>query len=497
MTSCYVPRRYIMILFSHFGFFIVYALRVNLSVVLVAMVNSTYANVDNSDPECRSTDTNVTAAEYNGGEFNWNQNQQGIILSSFFYGYLLTQVPGGWLSMKFGGKIVLGLGVLGTCVLTILTPLAARTSIYWLIVVRVLEGFGEGVTFPAMHSLLAQWAPPEEISRMAVIAYSGMQTGTIVSLPLSGVLADSSFLGGWPSAFYVLGAVGCVWFLFWMIFIYDGPENHPSISNVERLYITKSHNNSSSDTKSTKIPWSHILTSRPVWAIMIGLFSHCWVWYMLLTGLPSYFSEVLDFKLKNNGFLSALPYLSSFVVQQIGGWFADYLRKNWISTTAARRLAGILAFYPSAGFLLLVSYAGCDQIALSVGYLVLAVTFITLNQIGLICSQVDIAPRYVGIIMGLANSAGTIAGCITPSVTGYFTNEHPTREQYRKVFMIAASICVIGGTFCNVFVSGELQPWNDIYHDEENFNGSDEEQVLINSSNSINDDELVDNYVRT
>lgn len=70
-------------------------------------------------------------------------NLVGIILSSFFYGYLLTQIPGGWLSMKYGGKIVLGLGVLGTCILTIVTPFAARASVYWLIVVRVLEGFGE------------------------------------------------------------------------------------------------------------------------------------------------------------------------------------------------------------------------------------------------------------------------------------------------------------------------------------------------------------------
>ena len=45
--------------------------------------------------------------------------------------------------MKYGGKIVLGLGVLGTCILTIVTPFAARSSVYWLIVVRVLEGFGE------------------------------------------------------------------------------------------------------------------------------------------------------------------------------------------------------------------------------------------------------------------------------------------------------------------------------------------------------------------
>lgn len=480
----YIPRRHVVIVMSHFAFFIVYALRVNLSVVLVAMVNSTYAHVDaDMDPECRTTSVNKTLPG-NTGEFNWNQNEQGIILSSFFYGYLFTQVPGGWLSMRYGGKLVLGLGVLGTCVLTLLTPLAARGSIYWLIVVRVLEGFGEGVTFPAMHFLLAQWAPPQEVSRMAVIAYSGMQTGTIISLPISGVLADSSFLGGWPSAFYVLGGVGCVWFIFWILFVYDGPENHPSISERERNYITKSLNNSASDTKGSAIPWAKMLTSMPVWAVMVGLFSHCWVWYMLLTGLPSYYKDVLDFDIKSNGFLSALPYLSSFVFHQFAGVAADYLRKHCMSTTATRRFAGMLAFYPTALFLILTSYAGCDQVVLSVTYMVLAVTFITFNQVGLICSQVDISPRYVGIIMGLANTCGTIAGCVTPSVTGYFTNGMPTRGQYRKVFIIAACVCVIGGTFCNIFISGVRQPWNDLDADQD---GCIDNCLVDNTEDEYND----------
>ena len=73
-------------------------------------------------------------------------------------------------------------------------------------------------------------------------------------------------------------------------------------------------------------------------------------------------------------------------------------------------------------FLMLTSYAGCDH-TLSVVYMVLAIGFVNFNQVGLICSQVDISPRYVAIIMGLANTAGTVAGCITPSVTGYFTND--------------------------------------------------------------------------
>ena len=67
----------------------------------------------------------------------------GIILGSFFYGYIFTQLPGGWLAGRVGGKQLFGLGVFCTAVLTLLTPLAANQSLYALIGLRVLEGLGE------------------------------------------------------------------------------------------------------------------------------------------------------------------------------------------------------------------------------------------------------------------------------------------------------------------------------------------------------------------
>lgn len=67
----------------------------------------------------------------------------GLVLASFFYGYIVTQIPGGILAERYGGKWVLGLGCLGTTVLTLVTPIAAYQSLGLLVAVRVLEGFGE------------------------------------------------------------------------------------------------------------------------------------------------------------------------------------------------------------------------------------------------------------------------------------------------------------------------------------------------------------------
>lgn len=77
------------------------------------------------------------------GEFNWNSNTQGLVLGAFFYGYIITQIPGGWLAEVFGGKKLFGFGVLCTAILTLLTPLAARWNLYVFIALRVIEGIGE------------------------------------------------------------------------------------------------------------------------------------------------------------------------------------------------------------------------------------------------------------------------------------------------------------------------------------------------------------------
>ncbi len=118
------------------GMLALYALRFNLSVVIVSMVKS------GKNGTASSTDS---TQEGDGGEFAWDERVQSQVLSAFFFGYVVSQLPGGWLAdnSRLGAKWLLGLGILLTAVFTMLSPLAARLHHGLFIACRVVEGLFE------------------------------------------------------------------------------------------------------------------------------------------------------------------------------------------------------------------------------------------------------------------------------------------------------------------------------------------------------------------
>ncbi|XP_072029904.1 sialin-like [Amphiura filiformis] len=479
-----VKARHALAILGFLGFFNVYCMRVNLSVALVAMANYTSTKNETLSEECSGNlSTHITQGT--AETYHWDENTQNQILSAFFYGYLVTQIPGGWLAGKYGGKWLFGLGVLCTTILTLLTPLAASAGTGWLIAVRVLEGLGEGVTFPAMHAMWGSWAPPLERSKLATFTYAGSHMGTIISSPISGVLCDSNFLGGWPAVFYLFGALGLVWFVFWTLLAHDTPAQHPRISPEEREYIEKSigHRNK----RSLSVPILSVFTSVPMWAIIISHFANNWGFYTLLTNLPNYLKNVLKFDLSQSGFLSGLPYIFLWLAVVFGGQVADYLRMNNILTTGqTRKLFNNLGLSIPAISLVLVGYVGCDR-TLAIVFLCVACLGAGLTMSGCNVNHLDIAPQYAGILMGITNCGATIPGFAGPAVVGALTENNNTISQWRIVFWICFGIYMFGIITYTFMASGVEQPWA-----KEEYtvvvNASEEDQEPSEENHHVNPD---------
>uniref|UniRef100_A0A3Q2HMX8 Sialin n=1 Tax=Equus caballus TaxID=9796 RepID=A0A3Q2HMX8_HORSE len=410
--------RYNLAVLAFFGFFVLYALRVNLSVALVDMVDSNTTSADNvTSKECAEHSAPVKILRSQTGKrYQWDAETQGWILGSFFYGYIVTQVPGGYIARKVGGKRLLGFGILGTAVFTLFTPIAADFGVGALVVLRALEGLGEGVTFPAMHAMWSSWAPPLERSKLLSISYAGAQLGTVVSLPLSGIIC---LYMNWTYVFYLFGIVGIIWFILWISLVSDTPETHMRISQYEKEYILSSLRNQLSSQKS--VPWVPMLKSLPLWAIVVAHFSYNWTFYTLLTLLPTYMKEILRFNIQENGFLSALPYLGCWLCMILSGQAADNLRAKWnVSTVCVRRVFTLIGMIGPAVFLVAAGFIGCDY-SLAVAFLTISTALGGFCSSGFSINHLDIAPSYAGILLGITNTFATIPGMAGPVIAKSLT----------------------------------------------------------------------------
>ncbi|HPU15760.1 MAG TPA: MFS transporter, partial [Polymorphobacter sp.] len=228
-----VAKRHILVTLCFIAAFICYIDRVNISVAIIPMAE----------------------------QFGWSATTKGLVLSSFFIGYLLAMLPSGWAANRWGGKTLLGLALLGWSLFTFLTPVAALTSFAALIATRILMGMGEAATFPAIFNLYARWLPKAERTRGVVLAYAGIPLGTVFALSTTGWLVEHH---GWESVFHVFGGAGLVFAVVWMLFIHGSPAKHPRISAGERDLLADCI---SDDGPRVAIPWAGLLRHKAVWAL--------------------------------------------------------------------------------------------------------------------------------------------------------------------------------------------------------------------------------------
>ncbi len=133
---------------------------------------------------------------------------------------------------KYGSSIVLRIAVVVWSLFTLLTPIAAHTSLWALYLVRFGMGLGEGALLPAIHAALGRWVPVAERTRCVTFVTSGQLVGTVIALGSSPITSRN-----WASTFYFFGLCGFVWALCAAYWYTSLPESHPRISHREKAYI--------------------------------------------------------------------------------------------------------------------------------------------------------------------------------------------------------------------------------------------------------------------
>lgn len=420
-----IPYRFKVIFLSFIAVFICYIDRVNISVAIIPMQE----------------------------QFGWSELQVGIVLGTFYVGYMISMTLGGYLADKYGGKKVLGYALIIWSLFTIITPFFAYSGLWWLIFIRILLGLGEGVTFPAWHSIYARWIPFNERTRAVGFTNSGIAAGTVFGYVVAAIIIANY---SWEWVFYSFGLMGIFWYFFWQRIVTSYPEDNKNLSNNE-LQLIKAQAPSNSTPPS--IPFLKLIKNWPFLAIAVATFCNNWALFTFISYLPKFINAPIadggmGIDLGSSAFIYSLlmPSLVAMFSLILGGYISDSFIKKGYKVINVRKTVNSIGFFGSAIFLYLISLQDTLFNAIFLLCLIQLCTGICAGGFGV--NHADLGPKYTGTLVGISGSIGMIAAIFSPMVAGLVLE---VTSSWDVIFYICSGILVFGGLFYLKFGSADRQ----------------------------------------
>ncbi|HEU4550644.1 MAG TPA: MFS transporter [Rhizomicrobium sp.] len=379
--------------------------------------------------------TNITVAGLEmTKEYGIGKVELGWVFSAFLVGYAVFQIPAGWVVGKLGPRLTLTLGLAWWGVFSVAVALIPPTmggALWALVAVRFVLGMGEAVAYPSSNQFIAAWFPSNERGVANGWVFGGVGFGAAVSQPLVAAI----MLGyGWRAVFWFSAAIGLVVGAFWYWFSRDTPRQHPRITEAERDQI-EAGLPEKIEGPMPPVPWARVFTSRDVWGVAIAYFAFGYVAFIFLNWFFIYLADGRGINLRESGFLAMLPFISMTVCCLAGGVISDWLVKHkgqyW-----GRSLYGAFTLVITAAFL--VVGAQVQNATLAVLVLAGGAGALYLGQATYWAVAADYGGPHTGVISGLVNMGGQIAGAITASATPWFA----VKFGWASAFYIAAGVSV-------------------------------------------------------
>ena len=348
-------------------------------------------------------------------DFHLDPVVEGVILGSFFWTYLLFQVPGGWLLDRFGPRrVVGGSGVLWG-VFQAIGGLAGGGG--FLVFQRLGLGATEAPIAPAGAKLNSAWLPSRERARGATFVDAAGPFGSAVGgLAVTWIIAAT---GGWRWAFVVTGVITVVVSVLYYAYLRDRPQEHPKVSRAELAHICDEED-PADDAAPGAVPLPRVpdyLRSRSFWGMMLGRLGWATVWWGIISWTPSYLNRALGFDLAALGWGTFLVYGSGVLGQLAAGYATD----RWRAATPRHNLVMRTVFAVSGvgTAAAIFSLPGIQDGATALAALSVAVFLI--NAGGLYWAiPAWLAPKeQVGTVGGVMNIASSGGGSLAPIVMGF------------------------------------------------------------------------------
>lgn len=355
--------------------------------------------------------------------------QYAWLTSAFLVAYGLMYVGGGKLMDMLGTRRGFLLIMVWWSLACASHGLAA--SFGMLAVSRLMLGLGEGGGFPAATKAVAEWFPVRERSTAMGIINAGTAVGGVIAPPM---IAAILTVAPWPWVFYIPGAAGLCWTLWWL-WEYHIPDRHPRLTAAERetigdIMVT-------AETHEPSIPWLRLLGYRQVWGLVTAKFLTDAAWYFYMFWLPKYLYDERGFDTKSVGYYAWIPFAAAGVGCLIGGWFSSHLIRRGLSLNRARKIA----LGASAAVMPLILFVTMSPVQWAL--VLFSIAFFGQQSWSTLVMIIpaDMFPRgAVGSVAGMVGFGGAMGGVVFGLLVGQMLG-HGTG--YGPVFAIAGTLHII------------------------------------------------------
>ncbi|XP_022201841.2 sialin [Nilaparvata lugens] len=381
-------------------------------------------------------------------------------LVRFYYGYLFLQIPFGRLAEMFGGKTLIGYGILGASLSSLTIPYAVKIGGYEsLVVVNTFLGVFLATFNPAVINLASKWIPVQERGKL-ISSFASLSLGNVlivVTLQIKFLTIEILFI--------IPGVFGIIWCLFWYILVYDSPLTHPSITRKERNYIVLKKESQGTIYKSIGCPWFEIGFDPNVWVVFT---THTCFWIgaiFLTTRCSTYLSEAFQLNPLKDPFLMMTPFFMSFTVAFLSGFLFDFLYDLGVPLTVLQKMfTAIATFLPAIA---LVGFISCQSsMSCTIFFYMIGIIFLPLAVGGYYTTFLDKSPNYAATLTAIS---ATLANIGLVAITGVMKNLDiglNRQQQWENRHSLVSALLFTAGTIFAIFGNNKEADWNTPYEYE-------------------------------
>ncbi|WP_144208273.1 MFS transporter [Shewanella donghaensis] len=356
-----------------------------------------------------------------------------VFILSYAFGQAIFGKIFDWIGTRLGFVLSIGVWSLATAAHAFAQGMLSFSFF------RAILGLAEAGNWPGAAKSNADWFPTKERALAQGIFNSGAAIGGIIAIPL---VAYMTVFFSWKMVFVIIGLVGLLWLIPWIILVKAPPKSHPWITDEEREYILTGQKSTDTEDTAEEDEYNpttgQLLSHKQSWGVIIASAAIDPIWWLFVFWIPIYLNEVYGMDVKSIGLYGWVPYVGAMLGAWFGGLLAQNRLKSGWTTNKTRKLTitlGCLIMLPA---LLMMANPGGPTTAVMIMAVILFGFQTAIGNVQTLPSDL-FGKKAVGTLAGFSGMAAKLGALGLTALVPYLTAD----GNYTPAFVIGASLAVI------------------------------------------------------